>query len=114
MMRKRLLTTTRTFNDFPHAVTVIAAVMERGARTHQDENLRAMPVGFHLARARQHLDLLAAGDVSEPHLAHAVCRLLMELEGGIDGETTSGAQARLAEAASDGPDKAFGRDVRLR
>ena len=79
-MRRPLLTTMRIFNDFPHALSAIAAVMERGARTHQDEDWRALPVGFHLARARRHLDLLAGGDVSEPHLAHAACRLLMELE----------------------------------
>jgi hypothetical protein len=80
MMRKPPLTTMRVFNDFPHALPVIEAVMERGARTHQGEDWRTLPPGFHLARARQHLNLLAAGDASEPHLAHAACRLLMELE----------------------------------
>jgi hypothetical protein len=54
--------------------------MKRGARTHQGEDWRAMLAGFRLARARQHLDLLAGGDTSELHLAHAACRLLMELE----------------------------------
>jgi hypothetical protein len=53
--------------------------MQRGAGTHADD-WRALPAGFHLDRARRHLDLLAAGDVREPHLAHATCRLLMELE----------------------------------
>jgi hypothetical protein len=65
---------------FPVAARIVGAVMERGARTHQGEDWRALPAGFHLARARRHLDLLAVGDVSEPHLAHAACRLLMELE----------------------------------
>jgi hypothetical protein len=69
----------RVSNDFPHALLVIEAVMERGARTHQGD-WRTLPANFHLARARRHLDLLAAGDVSEPHLLHATCRLLMELE----------------------------------
>jgi hypothetical protein len=64
---------------FPAASRIVAAVMERGARTHQGD-WRTLPAGFHLARARRHLDLLAVGDLSEPHLAHAVCRLLMELE----------------------------------
>jgi hypothetical protein len=68
---------------FPRALRIVTEVMERGARTHQGEDWRALPAGFHLARARRHLDLLA-GDVSEPHLAHATCRLLMELEGGIN------------------------------
>jgi hypothetical protein len=62
------------------ALRTVTEVMERGARTHQGEDWRALPAGFHLARARRHLDLLAGGDVSEQHLAHAACRLLMELE----------------------------------
>ena len=77
------LTTMRVFNDFPHALPALEAVMERGARTHQGEDWRTLSAVLHLARARRHLDLLAAGDVSEPHLAHAACRLLMELETGI-------------------------------
>jgi hypothetical protein len=65
---------------FPIAWRIVAGVMERGARTHQGADWRASSSGFHLARARRHLDLLAVGDMSEPHLAHAACRLLMELE----------------------------------
>jgi hypothetical protein len=65
---------------FPNALRIVTEVMERGARTHQGEDWRTLLAGFHLARARRHLDLLTAGDVSEPHLAHATCRLLMELE----------------------------------
>jgi hypothetical protein len=70
MMRKP--TTMRIFNDFLHALPMIAAVMERGARSHQGEDWRAAPAGFHLARARRHLYLLAAGDVSEPHPEHRI------------------------------------------
>ena len=65
---------------FPRAFAAVAGIMERGERTHQGQDWRAMPAGFHLARARRHLDLLAAGDVSESHLTHAACRLLMALE----------------------------------
>jgi hypothetical protein len=54
---------------FPAASRIVAAVMERGARTHQGEDWRAFQADFHLARARRHLNLLAAGDVREPHLA---------------------------------------------
>jgi Domain of unknown function (DUF5664) len=64
---------------FPNALRIVTEVMERGKRTHS-EDWRALPAGFHFARARRHLDLLAIGDVGEPHLAHAACRLLMELE----------------------------------
>jgi hypothetical protein len=69
----------RVYLYFPIGSRIVEAVMERGARTHQGD-WRALPAGFHLARARRHLDMLAAGDMSEPHLAHAACRLLMELE----------------------------------
>jgi hypothetical protein len=65
---------------FPAASRIVEAVMERGARTHQGEDWRTLPAGFHLHRAQRHLALLAASDMSEPHLVHAVCRLLMELE----------------------------------
>jgi hypothetical protein len=78
-MRRPPLTTMRVFNDFPHALPVIAAVMQRGKRTHSGDWL-ALPAKFHLARAQRHLDLLAAGDMTEAHLAHAACRLLMALE----------------------------------
>ena len=68
---------------FPSALRIVTEVMERGKRTHSGD-WRDLPANFHLARARRHLDLLTAGDMSEPHLAHAACRLLMELEGKID------------------------------
>ena len=68
---------------FPRALRTVTGVMERGKRTHSGD-WRDLPANFHLARARRHLNLLAAGDASEPHLAHAACRLLMELEGGIN------------------------------
>jgi hypothetical protein len=71
---------------FPTALRIVEAVMERGARTHPGEDWRALPAGCHLARARRHLELLAVGDVSEPHLAHAACRLLMELERARDAQ----------------------------
>jgi hypothetical protein len=88
-MRRPPLTTMRVFNDFAHALVVVNRVMERGARTHRGEDWRALPAGFHLARARRHLDLLVAGDESEPHLAHAACRLLMELERDVWSSTTT-------------------------
>ena len=49
---------------FPAASRIVAAVMARGARAHLGEDWRVLPAGFHLARARRHLDLLAVGDVS--------------------------------------------------
>ena len=79
-MRRPPLTTIRVFNDFPHA-----PASDRGRdgarRPHAPgDDWRTLAAGFHLARAHRHLELLAAGDVSEPHLLHTTCRLLMELE----------------------------------
>ena len=66
--------------DFPHALRVIAEVMQRGRATHTGQDWRNLPASFHLERARRHLDLLSQGDTTEPHLAHAATRLLMSLE----------------------------------
>jgi hypothetical protein len=65
---------------FPHAIAIIATVMESGSRTHPENDWRFHPAGYHIERARKHLALLAAGDNSEPHLAHTATRLLMALE----------------------------------
>jgi hypothetical protein len=67
------------FLDFTLALGVIKDVMERGRITHVGD-WRELPASFHIDRARRHLDLLAQGDTSEPHLAHAATRLLMALE----------------------------------
>jgi hypothetical protein len=92
----------RIYLYFPTASRVVEAVMERGARTHQGD-WRTLPAGFHLARARRHLDLLAVGDVSEQHLAHAACRLLMELERDAQVAPAGGGnRARILSAAVQG------------
>jgi hypothetical protein len=65
---------------FPVASRIVEATMERGTRTHAVDDWGVLSAGFHLDRARRHLDLLAAGNANEPHLAHAACRLLMALE----------------------------------
>lgn len=75
---RRSLTTIE--KQFPAALRIIAIVMKCGADTHKGQDWHAAPPHYHLARARQHIDLLATGDVGEPHLAHAAARLLMELE----------------------------------
>jgi hypothetical protein len=71
---------------FPAASRIVREIMERGTHTHLGD-WRTLPAGFHLARAQRHLDLLAGGDMGEPHLAHAACRLLMELEVAICAPT---------------------------
>jgi hypothetical protein len=59
----------RVSNDFPHGLPVIETVMERGARTHQGQDWRALPVGFHLCQRRLKTDPLLLG-VTEVKLTH--------------------------------------------
>jgi hypothetical protein len=54
------------------------------------ETWRAVPPEEHLRHARAHLELLARGDGSEPHLEHAACRVLMALENELDREERKG------------------------
>jgi DNA excision repair protein ERCC-4 len=62
------------------ALVEIADVMSCGREKHPDGDGFAQSADFHLERARQHLELLAAGDQTEPHLEHATMRLLMTIE----------------------------------
>ena len=58
------------------------------------ETWRTVPPEEHLRHARAHLELLARGDGSEPHLEHATCRVLMALENELDREERKG-EARM-------------------
>ena len=66
---------------FRGVLTEVAAVLERGRRTHSIHWL-GHPASFHVEHARRHLELLAQGDTNEPHLQHAATRLLMALAAG--------------------------------
>jgi hypothetical protein len=70
-------------NHFPYALAAVDATMQRGRLSHLADDWRAHSPVHHIARARRHLDLFAKGDKSEPHLSHAVARLLMALELGL-------------------------------
>jgi hypothetical protein len=63
-----------------HALEVVTATLADGHRTHPDGDGFRCLREFHLVRARRHLELLAAGDDRESHLAHAATRLLMAIE----------------------------------
>jgi hypothetical protein len=62
------------------ALEVVAAGLADERRTHPDDDGFRRSRRFHIARALRHLELLAAGDDGEAHLAHAPTRLLMALE----------------------------------
>jgi|SRR6516162_3658282 hypothetical protein len=61
------------------ALVAVAATLAAGRDTHPDDAGFRLSPEFHVERARRHLELLAAGDSSEPHLAHAATRLLMAI-----------------------------------
>jgi ERCC4-type nuclease len=62
------------------ALCDVADVLTSGREKHPNDDGLTQPPAYHLERARAHLELLAAGDCSEPHLEHATSRLLMALE----------------------------------
>jgi hypothetical protein len=63
-----------------NALGVVAATLAEGRCTHPDDDGFRCSREFHLVRARRHLELLAADDDGESHLAHAATRLLMAIE----------------------------------
>jgi hypothetical protein len=68
---------------FELALEAVDRVIERAlssGKYPKDETWRGVPIAEHFAHARAHLELLIAGDTSEPHLEHAATRILMALE----------------------------------
>jgi hypothetical protein len=61
------------------ALVEIADVLAAGADSHPGDPWTGYPAQFHIAKARGHLDALAAGDTSDSHLQNAACRLLMAM-----------------------------------
>jgi DNA excision repair protein ERCC-4 len=62
------------------ALCKIGEVLEAGHEKHPDDDGFRQSADFHIERAAKHLEMLAAGDTSQPHLEHAATRLLMALE----------------------------------
>jgi hypothetical protein len=68
---------------FELALEMVDQVIERAlssGKHPKGETWRGVPIAEHIAHAHAHLDLLSAGDASEPHLEHAATRMLMALE----------------------------------
>ncbi len=57
-----------------------SAVMASGVKSHGTDNWRKIPADVHRGRAITHLLQHQAGDTSEDHLGHALCRVLMAVE----------------------------------
>jgi hypothetical protein len=61
------------------AIFELAAVLKRGADKYGVDNWRAIPTESHLNHMIQHAYAYLAGDTSDDHLAHALCRAMMAL-----------------------------------
>ena len=59
-------------------VQVIEDVMQEGKRKGKN-GWERQPTHFHIGSAEQHLMAIVHGDVSEDHLTHAFCRLMMAI-----------------------------------
>lgn len=55
----------------------LAEVLAYGATKYGDNNWRAIPVQDHINHALQHVFAYQAGDGSDDHLGHALCRMMM-------------------------------------
>lgn len=57
---------------------------------YEDDNYKLIPAEEHIDRALTHLFAHKAGDQSNEHLLHAVCRVLMALEMFLDEQNNGG------------------------
>lgn len=80
MAAESRITAARELDWLPRALDEVATVLRRSRQTHPNDDGFDKPAGFHIERARRHLELLATHDRGEDHLARAACRLLMALE----------------------------------
>lgn len=63
-----------------------SAILAAGVESHGRDNWREIPTDIHVGRAITHLLQYQAGDKSEKHLEHALCRIMfaIECEGSLD------------------------------
>lgn len=54
----------------------VAAVLHEGSEKYGDNNWKLIDISDHLNHALTHIMRYILGDTTEPHLVHAVCRLL--------------------------------------
>jgi hypothetical protein len=60
----------------PYALAAVAGIAHKGALKYGDNNWHGIPVESHLNHAMAHIYAFLAGDVGEPHLEHALCRMI--------------------------------------
>lgn len=61
----------------PRAMFEMARVLSEGAEKYGIDNWRGIPAQDHLAHALVHIYAWLAGDKSDDHLSHAMCRTMM-------------------------------------
>lgn len=64
----------------------VAEVLAYGAAKYGDNNWRGIPLSDHINHVLTHLFAFLAGDVSDDHLGHAGCRMMMALEMHLEPE----------------------------
>lgn len=60
----------------PHAIYMLAGVLSAGAEKYGEENWRNIPARDHVNHAIEHLYAWLAGDTNEPHMSHALTRVM--------------------------------------
>ncbi len=73
----------------PRAILKAAAVMKKGAEKYGEENWRGNSARTHVSHLLNHAFAWLAGDRSDDHLSHAVCRAIMACAKEIEGEKSA-------------------------
>lgn len=60
----------------PQVLLQVSAVLAEGADKYGEWNWESIGTNDHINHAQTHILRYMAGDISEPHLIHAICRLL--------------------------------------
>lgn len=59
----------------PYATLELGRILKKGAERYSPDNWRKIDVAAHVNHALGHIMAYLAGDKSDPHLSHALCRL---------------------------------------
>jgi|GEM_PF-2393797 len=60
----------------PFALAAVAQIAHKGAAKYGENNWHGIPLHSHLNHCLAHIYAYLAGDLGEPHLQHALCRMV--------------------------------------